>query len=86
MGWSVSLLLVSRSVAGLGELFYMNRKWLNAYFVYYLFLSLFSFFPATALVHLCKQRDSETRRLALQTLELLAIENSDIIVTHVSGY
>ena len=50
-----------------------------------LFLSLFSFFPATALVHLCKQRDSETRRLALQTLELLAIENSDIIVTHVEA-
>ena len=31
--WSVCLLLVSRSAAGLGGLFYMNRKWLNTYFV-----------------------------------------------------
>lgn len=38
--------------------------------------------PATSLVHLCKLRDAETQRLALQTLELLAIENSDVIITH----
>ena len=38
---------------------------------------------ATSLVHLCKLRDAETQRLALQTLELLAIENSDVIITHV---
>lgn len=41
------------------------------------------FSVATSLVHLCKLRDAETQRLALQTLELLAIENSDVIVTHV---
>ena len=40
---------------------------------------------ATSLVHLCKLRDPETQRLALQTLELLAIENSDVIITHVSS-
>ena len=51
------------------------------------FQSLFSFVLclATSLVQLCKLRDPETQRLALQTLELLAIENSDVIITHVSS-
>lgn len=40
--------------------------------------------PATSLVHLCKLRDPETQRLSLQTLELLAIENSDVIIQHES--
>lgn len=38
---------------------------------------------ATSLVHLCRLRDPETQRLSLQTLELLAIENSDVIIQHV---
>lgn len=38
--------------------------------------------PATSLVYLCKLRDPETQRLSLQTLELLAIENSDVIIQH----
>ncbi|KAM7444435.1 hypothetical protein ABFA07_006950 [Porites harrisoni] len=38
--------------------------------------------PATSLVHLCRLRDPETQRLSLQTLELLAIENSDVIIQH----
>jgi len=40
--------------------------------------------PATSLVHLCRLRDPETQRLALQTLELLAIESSDVIIQHES--
>ena len=32
---------------------------------------------------LCRSKDNETQRLSLQTLELLAIENSDTIVMHV---
>lgn len=35
---------------------------------------------ASALVHLCKSRDDETKRLSLQTLELLAIENPDFVI------
>ena len=35
-------------------------------------------------MHLCKLRDPETQRLSLQTLELLAIENSDVIIQHVN--
>ena len=41
--------------------------------------------PASALVHLCRSRDDETKRLSLQTLELLAIENPDFIVDRVSS-
>lgn len=40
--------------------------------------------PASSLVHLCRLRDPETQRLSLQTLELLAIENSDVIIQHES--
>ncbi|KAK2557422.1 hypothetical protein P5673_020545 [Acropora cervicornis] len=40
--------------------------------------------PASSLVHLCRLRDPETQRLSLQTLELLAIENSDVIIRHES--
>ena len=47
-------------------------------------LRLFLPFIATSLVNLCKSRDPETQRLALQTLELLAIENADVIILHVS--
>lgn len=35
--------------------------------------------PAQALVHLCKSNDIETLRFALLTLELLAIESSDVV-------
>lgn len=35
--------------------------------------------PAQALIHLCRSNDVETQRYALQTLELLAIESSDMI-------
>ncbi|XP_052213965.1 uncharacterized protein LOC127832502 [Dreissena polymorpha] len=35
--------------------------------------------PAQALVHLCKSNDPETLRFALLTLELLAIESSDVV-------
>ncbi|XP_045163424.1 uncharacterized protein LOC123527809 [Mercenaria mercenaria] len=35
--------------------------------------------PAQALVHLCKSNDRETMRFALLTLELLAIESSDVV-------
>lgn len=35
---------------------------------------------ASSLIQLCKSRDDETKRLALQTLELLAIENPEFIV------
>lgn len=49
-----------------------------------LFIFLFFYPPATSLVHLCKLRDPETQRLSLQTLELLAIENSDVIIQHVN--
>ncbi|XP_032236424.2 uncharacterized protein LOC5511221 [Nematostella vectensis] len=36
----------------------------------------------SALEKLCRSRDDETQRLSLQTLELLAIENSDTIIGH----
>lgn len=48
------------------------------------FLPFFSLFAASSLVHLCRLRDPETQRLSLQTLELLAIENSDVIIQHVT--
>nr|XP_006812035.1 PREDICTED: protein ARABIDILLO 2-like [Saccoglossus kowalevskii] len=35
--------------------------------------------PAIALIELCKSKDNETQRLALQTLELIAIECADVI-------
>lgn len=35
--------------------------------------------PAQAMTHLCRSNDSDTQRYALQTLELLAIESSDMI-------
>ncbi|XP_052082318.1 uncharacterized protein LOC127719978 [Mytilus californianus] len=35
--------------------------------------------PAQAMTHLCRSNDPETQRYALQTLELLAIESSDMI-------
>jgi len=35
---------------------------------------------ASALFHLCKSKEDETKRLALQTMELLAIENPEFIV------
>ncbi|XP_077998357.1 uncharacterized protein LOC144451400 [Glandiceps talaboti] len=35
--------------------------------------------PAIALTELCKSNDDETQRLALQTLELIAIESADVI-------
>jgi len=47
------------------------------------FLIVFMFI-ASSLIHLCKSRDDETKRLGLQTLELLAIENPDFVVTRVS--
>ena len=47
---------------------------------------LFVLSSATSLVHLCRLRDPETQRLSLQTLELLAIENSDVIIQHVCCY
>ncbi|XP_071478715.1 uncharacterized protein [Diadema antillarum] len=36
--------------------------------------------PSAALVSLCTSQDNETLRLALQTLELMAIESSDVIL------
>ncbi|XP_071960866.1 uncharacterized protein [Antedon mediterranea] len=36
--------------------------------------------PTKALLHLCSNKDNETMRLALQTLELVAIESSDVIL------
>ncbi|XP_070562022.1 uncharacterized protein [Ptychodera flava] len=35
--------------------------------------------PTIALIELCKSQDSETQRLSLQTLELIAIESADVI-------
>ena len=39
--------------------------------------------PAVALVNLIKTNDTETQRFALQTLELLSIESSDMICAQV---
>ncbi|KAJ8029072.1 hypothetical protein HOLleu_28382 [Holothuria leucospilota] len=38
--------------------------------------------PTSALVTLCKSTDTETLRLSLQTLELIAIESPDVILFH----
>ncbi|XP_041377932.1 uncharacterized protein LOC121390227 [Gigantopelta aegis] len=35
--------------------------------------------PAQGLIHLCQTNDPDTQRFALQTLELMAIESSDVI-------
>ena len=39
--------------------------------------------PAVALVNLIKTNDTETQRFAIQTLELLSIESSDMICAQV---
>lgn len=41
---------------------------------------------AKALVYLCNSTDPETQRYALQTLELLAIESSEMICAQVHLY
>ena len=38
----------------------------------------------STLIHLIKSNDPETQRLALQTIELLAIENADIVISQVA--
>lgn len=40
-------------------------------------------YSANALVVLCQSRDDETKRLALQTLELLAIESPDFVIRRI---
>ena len=45
-----------------------------------------SFFIVHALLSLSKVDDHETLRLALQTLELLAIENPTVILANVSEF
>ncbi|XP_033113877.1 uncharacterized protein LOC117114336 [Anneissia japonica] len=37
--------------------------------------------PTKALLHMCSFKDNETMRLALQTLELIAIESADVILS-----
>ena len=42
------------------------------------------YLTAQALVYLCRSNDPETLRFALLTLELLAIESSDVVCAQVS--
>ncbi len=44
---------------------------------------MFSIIAVDTLVHLINSQDPETQRLALQTLELLAIENAEIVIARV---
>ncbi len=49
-------------------------------------LRLLGLFSAAALVDLCTSDDPETLRLALQTLELIALESTDVIFYQVCVY
>ena len=51
--------------------------------LYVMFCSLIT---AQALVYLCSSNDPETLRFALMTLELLAIESSDVVCNVVFSY
>lgn len=64
------------------------RKWFFCDLFCELCLNIFIFvlFSASALIHLCKSRDEETKRLALQTLELLAIEKPEFVIERVSNF
>ena len=48
-----------------------------------LYVMMCSLITAQALVYLCSSNDPETLRFALLTLELLAIESSDVVCAQV---